>query len=256
MTEPGRLRHILRKLGIPRDSALLVHSAFRQLGREGLTPDFAIEDLMGHMAAGTLLLPTMSWRFVKPAQPCFSEIDTPSNTGILTEEFRTRFATARSIHPTHSVAGLGREVGTFLDEHHLDATPCSPRSPFGKLVTADGWVLMLGIGFDCCTGVHHGEEVVAPDLYLKPESQAETYTCVDRHGTEHQVRLRRHQLLPRDYWQFQDALHCAGMLKIGYLGSVVCRAFRAADLHSVVCERLRVTPDAIIASNLQRYRIM
>lgn len=250
------LRMTLQRMGIPRGCALLVHSAFRRLGNEGFTPEQVIEDLADHMAPGTLLLPTMSWRFVKPAQPVFDEIRTPSNTGILTEVFRTRYASRRSLHPTHSVAGMGSQVDTLLDEHHLDPTPCSRRSPFGKLVDADGWVLMLGISFDCCTLVHHGEEVVAPDLYLNPESEIESYTCIDRHSVSYPVKLRRHKLLPRDYWQFQDGLHRDNLLKLDYLGAVVCRAFRARDLHARICERLARRPDIILAQPLQRYRMM
>lgn len=246
----------LRRLGIPRDGVLLVHNAFKQLGREGFVPYQVAADLANYMATGTLLLPTMSWRYVKPSQPVFDELATPSNTGVLTEVFRTRYATRRSLHPTHSVAGLGASADSFLNEHHLDPTPCSERSPFGKLVVADGWILMLGIGFDCCTVVHHGEEVVAPERYLRPDSAVESYTCIDRFGTKHPVKLRRHLLLPRDYWQFQDALHRQGKLRLGYLGTVVCRAFRAADLNAIVLSTLKTRPDAIIARSMQRYRIM
>lgn len=250
------LPQALSRLGVPRAGVLFVHSAFRGLSREGFTPNAILEDLQTHVGDGTLLLPTMSWRFVKPASPQFSELDTPSNVGVLTEVFRTQRATMRSIHPTHSVAGLGKDVAALLGEHHLDDTPCSTRSPFGKLVGADGWILMLGIGFDCCTLIHHGEELIAPDLYLRPKGQAETYACTARDGQEHTVRLRRHYLLPRDYYQFQDELAIAGCLRLAYLGNVVCRAFRAVDLHERVIRALRARPNAILAKPGQRYRMM
>lgn len=246
----------LSRLGVPRDAVLFVHSAFRGLSREGLTPEGVIEALAAHVHEGTLLMPTMSWRYVKPQNPQFSELETPSNVGVLTEVFRTRWASARSLHPTHSAAGLGRDAAALLGEHHLDETPCSPRSPFGKLVTADAWVLMLGIGFDCCTLIHHGEEVVAPHLYLRPPEQAETYACRDRHGKVHEVRLRRHLFLPRDYWQFHDLLAADGRLRLDYLGNVVCRAFRARDLHARVIPALQARPDVILARPGQRYRRM
>lgn len=246
----------LKRLGIPGDTVLLVHSSFRGMSREGLTPEQVIADLAEYMMDGTLLLPTMSWRYVKPAKPDFSELETPSNTGVLTEIFRTRFATRRSLHPTHSVAGLGAQVNEMLNEHHLDETPCSARSPFGKLILADGWVLMLGIGFDCCTLVHHGEEVVAPDLYLRPASETEIYRCTDRHGMTHPVRLRRHLFLPRDYWQFQDKLAKDDCLKVDYIGNVVIMAFRARDLYMRVIQTLTERGDAILARPGQRYRRM
>lgn len=250
------LRACLKRLGIPRNQALLVHSAFRQLGREGFTPEQVATELAEYMAPGTLLMPTMSWRYVKPSQPVFDELNTPSNTGVLTEVFRKELATHRSLHPTHSVAGLGANAAALLNEHHLDVTPCSQRSPFGKLVEADGWILMLGISFDCCTIVHHGEEMVAPDYYLRTGTNIEPYVCIDRNGILHDMRLQRHLLLKRDYWQFQDEMHRDAVIEFGYLGTCVCRAFRARDLHSRVCKTLAKRPDAIIAKPLQRYRTM
>ena len=149
------VRRALARLGIPRDGVVLVHSSLRQLARDGYPLDVVMAALLGHMAAGTLLLPTMSWRFVKPSSPVFDEIATPSNTGALAEQFRLNHATHRSLHPTHSVAGLGREAADLLATHHLDETPCSAASPFGKLADRDGWVVMLGITMDCCTLIHH-----------------------------------------------------------------------------------------------------
>ena len=66
-----------------------------------------IEALLGHLSGGTLVMPTMTWRTVTPDRPVWDELATPSHTGVLTEVFRTRYATARSIHPTHSVAACG-----------------------------------------------------------------------------------------------------------------------------------------------------
>jgi aminoglycoside 3-N-acetyltransferase len=246
----------LERLGIPRDGILMVHSAFKTMAREGHEAGVVLATLVDYMAPGTLLLPTMSWRYVKPEKPVFDELSTPSNTGVLTELFRTRYASARSLHPTHSVAGRGDLVAELLGSHHLDETPCSSRSPFGLLAKHEGWVVMLGIAMDCCTLIHHVEEIVAPDLYLKPPAQRETYTCRDRHGREVTVFLRRHLFLPRDYYQFQDTLAAQGLLRITRIDNTICRAFRATDMVHVVTEALVRCPDAIIARPGQRYRMM
>lgn len=246
----------LERLGIPREGVLIVHSAFKTMAQEGHRLEAVLAALVDYMSRGTLLVPTMSWRFVKPTAPVFDELTTPSNTGALTEAFRTTYATARSLHPTHSVAGRGVLAEDILSSHHLDETPCSLRSPFGLLAKHDAWILMLGITMDCCTLIHHVEEVVAPDLYLRPPAQREAYTCRDRHGREVTVYLRRHLFLPRDYWQFQDILAVQGALRITRIDNTVCRAFRAADMVRVVTDVLRDRPDAIIARPGQRYRMM
>ena len=115
---------------------------------------------------------------------------------------------------------------------------------------------MLGISMDCCTLIHHVEEMVAPDLYLKPRSERETYSCRDRNGREVKVHLRRHLLLPRDYWQFQDVLASRGEFRTARIDNTVCRAFRASDMVRAVTEALSVRPEAIIARPGQRYRMM
>jgi aminoglycoside 3-N-acetyltransferase len=247
---------VLHQLGTPCDGVLMVHSSFKTMAREGHEPTAVLRALLEYMTPGTILLPTMSWREVKPPNSVFDELQTPSNTGILTELFRTQYATARSVHPTHSVAARGKLAGDILSEHHLDDTPCSLRSPFGLLGRYDGWVLMLGVSMDCCTLIHHVEEMIAPDLYLKPPAERQTYTCRDRHSRKVIVHVRRHLFLPRDYWQFQDVLASRGELRTGRIDNAVCRAFRASDMLRAVTEVLITRPDAIIARPGQRYRMM
>ncbi len=96
---------ILRRFGVPRDGVLIVHSGIAQLSRQGFTAEGIIESLLDHAANGNVFMPTMTWRTVSPANPEWDEIRTPSHTGVLSEIFRARYAVARSIHPTHSVAG-------------------------------------------------------------------------------------------------------------------------------------------------------
>lgn len=246
----------LERLGVEREGLLMVHSAFKPLSKDGYDAAQVLGAIVDYMEPGTLLMPTMSWRFVNAAHPVFDELQTPSNTGILTEIFRTNYAETRSCHPTHSVAGKGLLAHHLLNSHHLDDTPCSPRSPFGLYAEANGWIVMMGISIDCCTLIHAVEEVMAPELYLKPPSQRETYLCRDRTGGEKKVVLRRHRFLPRNYFQFQDTLASKGLLRITRIDNTVCRAFKAGDMVRVVTDRLKVAKDAIIAKPGDRYRMM
>lgn len=250
------MKRALERLGVPRDGVAMVHSAFRRFAGDGYGLDETLGALIDYMAPGTLVVPTMSWRFVKTPETVFDELKTPCNTGVLAETFRTRHATHRSLHPTHSAAALGKAAADMTGSHHLDETPCSDRSPFGKLAQHDGWVVMLGITMDCCTLVHHVEEKVAPDLYLRPAEQAETYVCAGRGGERVEVRLRRHLFLPRDYYQFQDLLALEGKFATAMLDNSVVRAFRARDLVAKGVELLKRRPDAIIARPGQRFRRM
>src|SRR5690349_19970920 len=113
-----------------------------------------------------VFMPTRTWRTVTPAQPRWDEIKTPSHTRVLSEIFRKNYATVRSIHPTHSVAGRGPNAALVLSRHHLDTKPVSAMSPYGLLRDYDTHIHLLGVGLESCTAIHLAEETINPDLYL------------------------------------------------------------------------------------------
>jgi aminoglycoside 3-N-acetyltransferase len=238
---------ILRGAGVPRDGVLFVHAAFRRLGEDGLTVRRFIEALLAYMQGGTVVMPTMTWRNVNLTSPVFDELATPSHVGALAEAFRLQTATHRSIHPTHSVAAKGRLAEHLTSSHHLDDTPCSMRSPYGLARATKAYVLMIGVGLERCTAIHHAEEIAAAGIYLEPASHAQIYHCRDRHGIVHDVRLRRHIKLNRDFPQFAAPLRQNGYLTDAQIGSTPCLIFSQEALLDVVFDALARDPCAIIA---------
>jgi aminoglycoside 3-N-acetyltransferase len=239
---------ILGRIPIAADGVLVVHSAFRNLGAHGHRVEAFIEALLERLGPrATLLMPAMSWRTVTPANPVFDEIGTASHVGVMAETFRVRYATARSLHPTHSVSGLGPAVATLLARHHVDDTPVSANSPYGLMRDYDAFVLLLGVGFERATAIHHAEEVVAPAIYLHPPEQAETYECRDRHGKSVTVKLRRHYRLNRDFPQFEPRLADQGRLVSGEVAGTRWMVVAVRDLLREVFATLVARPDAIIA---------
>jgi aminoglycoside 3-N-acetyltransferase len=214
--EQAALLPILDRMQVPHDGTLIVHSAIARLSRQGFRAEAMIETFVDYLRGGTLAMPTMTWRTVTPQQPDWDELATPSRTGVLTEVFRTRYAAARSIHPTHSVAACGTGVPHWLSQHHLEDTPVSLKSPYGLMRQDNAYVLMLGVGLETCTAIHLPEEAVAPDVYLRP--LAEPYDCCDRHGVVHTVQTRRHWSLDRDFPKFGPPLERGGLMISGTIG--------------------------------------
>jgi len=238
---------LLAEAEIPETGVLFVHSAFRRLGARGFRAEEFIRGLIDYMSAGTLVMPTMTWRLVTPASPWFDEIATGSHVGVLAELFRLRCATHRSLHPTHSVAARGRFAAQLTATHHQSDTPCALTSPYGKARQMDAHILLLGIGLERCTAIHHAEEMVAPDIYLFPPETAETYWCRGRDGTVHEMRLRRHQRLNRDFPQFTEPLARARLLRRGEFCGTPWQAVAQNDLLAEVFAALERDPRAIIA---------
>jgi aminoglycoside 3-N-acetyltransferase len=219
---------------VPRTGVLVVHSAIGKLSRQGFRAEAMIEAFMDHMREGTLVMPTMTWRTVSATQPYWDEIETASETGVLTEIFRKRYASHRSIHPTHSVAALGAVADILVSRHHFDHTPVSENSPHGLMRSYDSHVLMLGVGLEACTAIHLPEELAAPDLYLRPLDPKEVYFCRDRNGHVHRMQTRRHWRLNRDFPKFGPRLRERGLMQAGAIGD--CSYFIVAlrDLLEVV----------------------
>lgn len=238
---------ILRRCEVPNNAVLVVHSAIRGLNQQGFHAEGIVEALIAYLNKGTLLMPTMTWRTVTPANPVFDELGTPSHTGALTEVFRTRYATARSLHPTHSVAGIGLLARTLLSTHHLGNTPAPATSPYGLMRDYPAYILMVGVGLESCTAIHHPEEVIAPEVYVKPIEEAELYELCDRNGRKVKFMLRRHRQLNRDFPKYAPLLAAKSQILTGDISGVPWAIIRASDLLREVFARLIERNDFNIA---------
>lgn len=244
--EAAAFRPILERFGVARDGALIVHSAIRRLSHAGFRAEAIVDALLDHVRQGHLFMPTMTWRTVTPENPRWDELATPSHTGVLSEVFRTRNAVARSIHPTHAVAGWGPAAPMLLSRHHLDDTPVSQNSPYGLLRDHPTWILMVGVGLETATAIHLPEETIAVDLYVRPRDTAVTYECRDRHGTVHLVPARRHWRLDRDFPQFAAPLKAKGQLEEGEISGCPYTIVKMGDLLREVFAALLADPRATL----------
>ena len=129
-----RLASDLRALGVREGGVLLVHSSLSALGWVPGGPETVIQGLLTALGPeGTLLVPALSFATVTPEQPVFDVRTTPSCIGAIAEHFRTRPGSLRSVHPSHSVCGVGPRAHELLANHDVDRTPVGPNSPFRRL---------------------------------------------------------------------------------------------------------------------------
>lgn len=186
-----QLARDLAGLGVRKGGMLLVHSSLKSLGRLPDGPGTAVEGLLEALgSAGTLLMPALSYESVRAENPVFDVLATPSCVGALPEFFRKRPGTMRSVHPTHSVCGIGPGARRMLSGHSRDLTPCGAHSPYFKLTEEGGQILFLGCGLKPNTSMHAVEELVEPpylyngwvDYRIKLADGSETVMRVRRHG--------------------------------------------------------------------------
>lgn len=184
------IAHELVEAGLRPGSVVLVHSSLSALGWVPGGPETVISGLLQAIGQdGTLLLPAFSYETVGRSNPCFDLVLTPSCVGTIPEYFRQRIGSVRSLNPTHSVCGVGRQAASICGDHQFDETPVGAHSPLRKVRDLGGQVVFLGCGMRPDTSMHGVEELARPP-YLFREFIDYQITLAD--GTTSELRSRRH----------------------------------------------------------------
>lgn len=181
----------LKNLGINEGDVLLVHSSFKGLNCQDITPDEIIDALLEAIGEeGTLLMPALSYIGVNADNPHFDVNETKTCVGIIPEIFRKRHAVTRSVHPTHSVSAMGRHKSEMTLKHCLDMTPVGMNSPFMQLPKYGGKILMLGCSLLPNTFMHGVEEYARASYPLNKEMT--TYTLCGNGGLPYEKKYYTH----------------------------------------------------------------
>ena len=166
----------LSALGVAPGMVLLVHSSLSSLGwvcGGAVAVVLALEKALG--PEGTLVMPAHSgdlsdpsrwrnppvpepwWEIIRREMPAFDVDMTPARgVGAIPECFRKQKGTLRSAHPEVSFAARGPKAEELMRGDSLDF-PSGDGTPLGKLYDLDGWVLLLGTGYECVSSLHLAE---------------------------------------------------------------------------------------------------
>lgn len=242
MDERGCVNEIaagLGNLGIVPGDTILVHSSLKSLGPVPGGIETVIQGLLRAVGSGgTLLVPALSWALRPPE--AFDPRLTLSNIGAIPEYFRTREGTTRSIHPTHSVCGIGKRTRELLDDHWRDATPCGPQSPFRKITESDAKIVMLGCGLRPNTTMHALEEQVEPPYLFGPSC---VFTITDWTGKTYQKEYRTHGFAGcMQRYDRAAEFGAAGFIRRGKVLQAETAVLDAPGLRSAVLSKLRENP--------------
>jgi aminoglycoside 3-N-acetyltransferase len=217
----------------------MVHSSYKSLGiRNPEVITLALLEALGK--SGTLFMPALSY-LQKPPNVHNTNL-TPSCVGFLSEYFRCRAGTTRSVHPTHSVCGVGRLAHEWLDDHIQDHTPCGPHSPFHKLLHHQGKILMIGCGLKPNTTMHAIEEYIQPAYLFGPP---QNYTITDSLGRIFEKVYITHNFFEgraiQRYDRVEGILNEAA-LSSGMLGNAKTYLIQAEALFQAGLECMRSDP--------------
>ena len=163
----------LEAVGVRPGQTIMVHTSLSALVFVCGGAQVVIEALLEAVGKdGTLMMPTQSWKNLDPTAgvhwqepeewwqairdnwPAYDKAITPTNTmGAVAEMFRKWPGALRSDHPARSVAALGKHAEYLTQDHDLSDI-FGETSPAGKLYALDGYVLLIGVGYDKNTSLH------------------------------------------------------------------------------------------------------
>lgn len=147
-------------MGLKGDETILIHSSMKAIGAVDGGADTVLDVWMEYFKNGLLLLPTHTWKTVNADNPVYNPYTTPSCVGLLTNMFMKRDGVIRSLHPTHSMSGYGKNAAEYLAGEEYNNTPCTPGGCYDRLKEVGGKVLLVGVGHERNTYIHSVEEVL------------------------------------------------------------------------------------------------
>jgi aminoglycoside 3-N-acetyltransferase len=234
----------LKSIGIKPGMSLMVHSSLKKIGKVEGGANTIIDSLLEVLGPeGTLMMSTVSGN-VNPGQTVFHPDYTQSTVGLLSNIFRKRDNVLRSLHPIHSITAYGPKAKFFTDGHFEANTPWSPDSPYGKIMRNDGFILFLGVNFECNTCLHALEiEARVPGLYREDST---TLTVFDTNNNMHFLEHHWHAPKKDSYIDMEHIVEKAGGLTYGIIGNGTSRLVDANILRKTILPILQETPDLAI----------
>lgn len=161
----NELSQELHTLNISEGDVLFVQTSFGNLYTLDATPATLLSilrELVG--PTGTLLMPAYTipqsdedWVFDPAREPTY--------TGIVNEIFRRSPGVIRSLHPRHSICGIGLQAPKLLEGHERCARADGIGSPFDKMrFLSNAKILTLGLPKGYVSFLHWIEDIAPEKL--------------------------------------------------------------------------------------------
>lgn len=231
------LKAQIRAMGITPEDTVLVHSSLRSVGPVENGADGIIDAFKEVLTDGLFLVPTHTWWNVTRKQPFYDVRSSVPNIGTLPRVAAFRPDGIRSLHPTHSVAGFGKNAAAFLAGEEKSGSPTPPGGVMHRLADVGAKILLIGVGNDKNTFIHSlDEEADIPD---RLSQEGFDLTITDQNGNTHVTNYRghhcsRHEDVSENYPNFETALVATGAQSFGKLGSAQVRIVDAAKCREVI----------------------
>jgi len=247
MLTKAQVKETLFSKGMRSGDHLLVHSSLRSVGPVEGGPEALIDALLEVVGAeGTLAMPAFNYRRYLPF-PHFDARTTPGRTGALTEIFRQRPETLRSLHPTHSITAQGKRAVEFLADHYKFPA-FGVGSPVDRLAQAGGYVLLLGVTHLANSCIHVGESHAERRKFYWEEGPLPTVKLRlgDGEIIDHQLDCSASCSMAFNAVEYP--MRRKNMITDLILGEALCFLMKGKDVIDAVVEMIGEEPDALLCN--------
>lgn len=253
------IKKSLSEIGLKKRDIVFVHSSLSALGYIKGGADTVIDAFLETLGPdGTLLMANHPAPFTiiedglgkcsRQGKQPFNPKTTPSSVGKIADSFWRKKGVMRSLHPSHSVAGIGPLAKEMLSGHSLTSKPFSRESPFGKMLDYNGYFLFFGAEMTSATFFHALEE-----WHNLPYLQ-EGKVLVDCNGREKKVTINGLPSGHRDFYTLPNKIMSRLKkkktdIKIKKVGLGRIKMVKAKELYEKLSEIIDEEPDIFLCDN-------
>ena len=219
----------LQGLGLEKGDKVLLHSSYLSLGGVQGGPEKVIDaflDVLG--SEGTLL------------GPVFGAL------GVLTEVLKKRSDALIDPCPVGTLAAIGKDAATLLNDHWKADTAHGKDTPFTRLADMDGYICLMGVDQDRNTTLH-GVEALLELPYLKETSASFTLPT----GENIEKSWKYYPGPHRDFIGIDRYFRESGKMKINRIGNAQVRLIKAKDLFEISLALGKKDPAFVLCDNPQ-----
>jgi aminoglycoside 3-N-acetyltransferase len=249
----------LRKSGITEGDLVMVHSSLSSFGRIEGGAETVIDAILEAVGAkGTVLFPTFTTSFIyfegtlnksQKYRPFDKNDPSQVTVGKIPQIFLRRKGVCRSVHPSHSVAGIGPLAEKCISGHKETDSPTGKNSPFAKLLEFKGKILYFGSGLAPTTFLHFLED----EMNLKYLGNA-VCRIKDLDGKIRSVMIPGHLPGHRDFYEsnaenskfFIKAKAQGLKIMESSLGLGKLQTVRVEELHKIGISLITEDPDIFL----------
>ena len=218
---------MLESFEIPRNAKVTIHTSLRKIGGIEGGADGLIDAFRAYLSDGLFLVPTHTWATVNHLNPYYDVRVTKPCIGTLPTVAAFRPDGFRSLHPTHSMAGFGRDAEKYLAGEEECKTPAPVGGALSRLAEDENnYVLLIGVGHESNTFLHAVDEMAddpLPDHLMRGTCDM---VIIDHHGRRILDRgFRTHANDGSEYFpNLERPFRLTGATTEGRLGSarVIC----------------------------------